>query len=117
MSVVSISSIRAREPGPLELGQRVVLGPELGQVDRPLLADEVVHPHRGRLVDRDDHRLAVEAATDEVAHDVPRDRPQPLGPRDQRDLAREAPHEQPLGLVVDLGLLEQLVQLLRRTPR
>ena len=73
---------------------------------------EGVHPHRRRLVDRDDHRLAVEAAPDEVADEVARDRPQPLGPRDERDLPREAPNEQALGLVVDLGLLEDRVQLL-----
>ena len=102
----------ARVPGALELGQRVVLGPKLGEIGLPLLADEVVHPHRRRLVDRDDHRLAVEPAPDEVAHEIARDRPQPLGPADERDLAGEAPHEQALGLVVDLGLLEDLVQLL-----
>ena len=69
-------------------------------------ADEVVHPHRGRLVDRDEHRLAEEAAADEVADEVGGDALQTRRAGDELVLGREAPRQRALLLLVELGLLE-----------
>ncbi len=65
------------------------LGLQLGQVHLPVLLDLVVHPHGGGLVDGDDHRLALEAAAQEVLHDVLGDRLQPVVAGDQVVLAGE----------------------------
>ena len=71
MSVSSHERDLLVDAGPLQL--RAAAPPrssQLGEVRLPLLGDEVVHPHRGRLVDRDEHRLAEEPAADEVADEV-----------------------------------------------
>ena len=111
MSVASMNAI-CSSSRPLELRQRVGALAELVEVELPLLGDEVVHAHGGGLVDRDEHRLAEEAAADEVAHEIGGDPPQPLGPGDELVLGREAPRERPLLRLVELGLFEDLGELL-----
>ena len=59
-----------------------------------------------RLVDADVHGLAGEPTSDEVPDQVPGDRTEPLGPGDEGVLTGEAAHQASLGVVVELGRLE-----------
>ncbi len=86
---------------------------QLGEVHRPLLGDEIVHTDRGRLVDRDEHRLAGEPTADEVADEIAGDTPQPRGAGDELVCRREAPRERAFLPLIELGL----VRGCRRAPR
>ena len=88
-----MSSMRLASHGPLELGQRVVPRPELGEVRVPGFAHVVVHAERCSLVNADIHRLAGKTPSDEVPHQVLGDGAQPLGPGQQRVLPPEPPGE------------------------
>ena len=103
--------MRTGQPRALQLRQRVVLRPQVGQVLGPGLLDEVVHPHGGGLVEADVHRLAGEASADEVRDEIPGDRLQPLRAGEQRVLRAELAGQLALGVLVELGLLQQRVEL------
>ena len=62
----------------------------------------VVHAHRGRLVDRDEHRLAAIAAAGEMAHQVGGDLVEPVLAGDEVVLPGEAPRERVLFVLVQI---------------
>ena len=73
--------------------------------------DPVVHPDRGRLVDRDHHRLALMAARDEVVDQVVSDGVEPVVVGDQVVLTGELASQSPLLVLVQLGLLEDALHV------
>jgi hypothetical protein len=77
----------------------------------PFFADEVVHPHRGCLVDCDEHRLAEEPATDEVADQIGGDASQTLEACDELVLGAETPRQRAFLLLVEICLLEDRREL------
>ena len=100
------------QPRTLELWQRVMLRLQVSQMLGPGFSDEVVHPHGCGLVKPDVHRLAGVAPADEVGHEVLGDRLQALRTCQQRVLRTERPSELALGVLVELGLLEEFVEFL-----
>ena len=79
---------------------------QLARARLPVRLHLVVHPHGGGLVDGDDHRLAGEAAAEEVVDDVLGDRVQPVVAGDQVVLLAELPLQLPLLVLVEIGLLD-----------
>ena len=76
-----------------------------------MLLDLVVHPQRGGLVDGDHHRLAHEAAPQEVRHDVLCHRLQPIVAGDQVVLAPQPLLELLLLLLVEARVLDHRVDV------
>ena len=78
----------------------------------PVLPHLVVHPQRCGLVDGHHHRLALEAAPEEVPDDVLRDRLQPVVAREEVVLPAQLPLQPFLLLLVEPGGLDQVVDVL-----
>ena len=84
---------------------------EFGQVAGPLGLDQVVHAHRGGLVDGHVHGLAPETPVDEMVDQILGDLDQALGPGDQLVLLGEAARHRLLLGVVERSLLQEVLQL------